>query len=209
MPFFSVIIPAYNSAKYICKALESIQNQSFTDYELIVVCDACLDDTFKIAHDYTDKVYITNFGSAGAARNVGIEHATGEWILFMDDDDWWLHEYVLCLLGKQIEYFDRKNLGAIAFSFIWKGVGYIEPVRSDGSYWPAVWSKVWKKEAIEDCRFSDKWSTSDMDFNAQVYAKWAGSRVIIDWDMPIYYYNFLRKGSISEGDGFKKERIKF
>lgn len=220
-PFFSIIMPVYNAADHMRKGLDSIK-AAIQEYkkiggaaELIIVCDSCTDESVTIAAEYTSHVYEVEYHRDGLSRNKGLEVAeslwmdNNHWIMFMDDDDWWLHEYVLCLLGKQIEYFDRKNLGAIAFSFIWKGVGYIEPVRSDGSYWPAVWSKVWKKEAIEDCRFSDKWSTSDMDFNAQVYAKWAGSRVIIDWDMPIYYYNFLRKGSISEGDGFKKERIKF
>ena len=51
MPFFSVIIPAHNSAEYIRKGLDSIKEQSFTDYELIVVCDACTDKTVHVARD--------------------------------------------------------------------------------------------------------------------------------------------------------------
>ena len=48
MPFFSVIVPAYNSAEYIRKGLDSIKEQAFTDYELIIVCDSCTDNTEEI-----------------------------------------------------------------------------------------------------------------------------------------------------------------
>lgn len=92
---FSIIIPAYNSAGYIRKALDSIQIQSFTDYELIVVCDSCTDDTRAIAEEYGAKVEEVDCHCDGGTRNRGLDIAQGEWILFMDDDDWWLHEYVL------------------------------------------------------------------------------------------------------------------
>ena len=53
---FSIIIPAHNAAEYIRKGLDSIKSQSYKDYELIVVCDACTDNTEAIAREYTDKV---------------------------------------------------------------------------------------------------------------------------------------------------------
>ena len=53
---FSVIIPAYNAADHIKKTLHSVKQQTFTDYELIVVCDSCTDDTAGIALGYADKV---------------------------------------------------------------------------------------------------------------------------------------------------------
>ena len=188
MPFFSVIIPAYNSAKYICKALESVQNQSFTDYELIVVCDACLDDTFKIAHNYTDKVYITNFGSAGAARNVGIEHATGEWILFMDDDDWWLHEYAFQQLYEHLK--DDKNTEVCAFSFIFKTQGYAKCNR-----WDEVWNKAWRRSYINshNYRFPGTLLWDDTKFTSDALP----NAKVDFWDMPLYYYNYMREGSVT------------
>ena len=54
---FSIIIPAFNSASYIKRALDSIKEQTFEDYELIVVCDSCIDNTKEIAEQYADKVY--------------------------------------------------------------------------------------------------------------------------------------------------------
>ena len=93
-PFFSVIIPAHNSEEYIGKGIQSIKDQRFTDYELIIVCDACTDRTEEIARGVADKVIVTDYGLDGMARNAGIEAAEGKYILFMDDDDWFLHEFV-------------------------------------------------------------------------------------------------------------------
>lgn len=183
---FSVIVPAYNSAGFIHKALESIRGQSFTDYELIVVCDSCTDRTAEVARDFGADVYEVDFHRDGLARNVGIDHAKGDWLLFMDDDDWWLHEYVLEELNKYIGIHDED---VMRFSFIWKGIGYT----SCGN-WYAVWNKCWKRSFVGDTRFSDVENWSDVDFHNAVMAK---QPRIYDWDMPFYYYNYMREGSIS------------
>ena len=86
MPFFSVIVPEHNSEKFMRKGLDSIKEQTFTDYELIIVCDACTDNTVNIAKEYTDKVFEIDKKRCGAARNLGLDNAKGQWILFMDDD---------------------------------------------------------------------------------------------------------------------------
>lgn len=218
-PFFSIIVPVYNAAAHMRKGLDSIA-AAIQEYEkiggaaeLIIVCDSCTDVSVAIAKEYTDKVYEVEYHRDGLTRNKGLSVATGDWILFMDDDDWWLHEYVLCELSNHITIYrleEKSHIGGIAFAFIWKGIGYIPPVRTHGEYWPAVWSKAWKKDAISGCRFSDKWSCSDMDFNKEVYKKWRKEDLYFqNWDMPIYYYNCWRKGSITEGDGkLKPEDVK-
>ena len=91
MPKFSVIMPAHNASEYIRKALDSVRMQTFKDYELIVICDACDDDTADIAREYTDKVIEVGFRNPGPTRSAGLDAATGEWELFMDDDDCWIH----------------------------------------------------------------------------------------------------------------------
>ena len=188
-PFFSVIVPAYNSAEYIMKGLSSVRVQSFRDYELIVVCDACRDDTAKIAKMYTDKVIITEHGLDGLARNAGIDAAEGKWILFMDDDDWFLHEFVFQQIAEMVT---ARDMDVLAFSFIWKGRGYTR--QDPGRHFIAVWNKCWRREFIGDTRFSDVPYWSDKDFNRGMYIK--NPRVFY-WDMPMYYYNYLREGSIS------------
>ena len=106
-PMFSVIVPAHNAEQFLDKCLHSVRyqktgNKPFTDYELIVVCDNCTDDTAEIANGYADKVITTQYGLDGLARNAGIDAAEGEWILFLDHDDWWLHEYVMQMLADEI-----------------------------------------------------------------------------------------------------------
>ena len=197
-PFFSVIVPAHNSEEYIGKGIASIKEQSFKDYELIIVCDACTDRTEEIARGVADKVIVTDFGMDGLARNAGIDAAEGDWILFMDDDDWFLHEYVFQMLYEAVS---EATFDMLIFSFIWKGRGYYENPR--GKMNIAVWSKCWRREFIGDTRFPAIPFTSDDPFMQDILKK---NPNCAWWDMPMYYYNYMRTGSQTEkhergGDG--------
>ena len=189
-PFFSVIIPAHNSQEYIRKGLESIRNQRFKDYELIIVCDACTDDTELVAKAYTDKVIVTNYGLDGMARNAGLDAAKGEYILFMDDDDWFLHEFVFEQIHAAMT--STKDIDVLLFSFIWKHRGYC--TQANGERRIACWAKCWRREFIGDTRFPAVPHWSDVDFDNAMFAK---PGKVGTWDMPMYYYNYLREGSIS------------
>jgi len=93
-PLVSVIIPAYNSEKYIRRALESVFSQTYTHYELIVVDDGSSDSTKDIVLEYANKLqyfYQTNAG-ASSARNYGIKSSKGTLIAFLDSDDLWYPE---------------------------------------------------------------------------------------------------------------------
>ena len=192
---FSIIIPAYNSAGHIRKALDSIKSQTFTDYELIVICDSCTDNTEEIAKEYGAITEAVSYHADGLTRNRGLELATGDWVLFMDDDDWWLHEYVLQQLSDKID--QNPDVDIIAFSFIFRHIGYAKPIRKiNGQHWPACWSKCYRRTSINGSRFSDITDGSaDMQFFTQMFYR--GLKVL-DWDMPLYYYNYWRDESISE-----------
>ena len=192
-PRFSIIIPAYNAAEHIHKALDSVKAQSFTDYELIVVCDSCADNTEEIAKSYGAKTYPVDYHNDGLTRNEGIDRASGEWVLFMDDDDWLLHEYVLEQLDEKLRSL-CENVDILCFSFIFKGWKYAKPAGNNGSHWIAVWNKCWRRAAIGDTRFPYIHACSDIYFHQAMFQK--GLRVV-NWDMPMYYYNYLRPGSIS------------
>lgn len=196
---FSIIIPAYNAAGHIRKALDSIKSQSFTDYELIVICDSCMDDTEAIAKEYGAITETVHYHADGLTRNRGLELATGEYVLFMDDDDWWLHEFVLEQLDNEISNHPIADI--ICFAFIFKGAGYARPVRKIGFHWPAAWCKCYKRRKIGDARFSAITDGSaDMQFFNDMFNK---GLVVYDWDMPLYYYNYKRPGSISEHNTYK------
>src|SRR4051812_23345434 len=99
MPFFSVIIPAYNRAQLIGRTLQTALAQEFSDYEIIVVDDGSTDETATISASFGSKVRVMARENAGpgAARNAGIAHATGDYIVFLDSDDlffpWTLSTY--------------------------------------------------------------------------------------------------------------------
>ena len=187
-PFFSVIVPAHNSAEFIRKGLHSIKAQSFKDYELIVVCDRCTDETPEIALGYADKTLIRDYGLDGLARNAGIDAAEGQYILFMDHDDWFLHEFVFHQLA---EHLGKNQCDVLLFSFIWKGRQYASQVKNRVI---ACWAKCWRREWIGDTRFPDRPYWSDVGFDREMFAK-PGVKDV--WDMPIYYYNYMKPGSIS------------
>ena len=92
-PYFSVVMPTYGVDKYIGKAIESIQNQTYSNWELIIVNDCTPDKSAEIATGYAKQdsrievVHHEKNRGLSAARNTGIEHAKGEYIWFMDPDD--------------------------------------------------------------------------------------------------------------------------
>ena len=90
----SVVIPAYNAARYIGRALDSVLAQTYKPDEIIVVDDGSTDDTADIVETYSSQVRLIRRESAGAsvARNSGINAAKSEWIAFLDGDDEWLPE---------------------------------------------------------------------------------------------------------------------
>ena len=95
-PLVSVIIPTYNRAGFVTKAVDSVLCQTFTDYELIVVDDGSTDATKERLEQYADQIiYIyQNNSGVSAARNAGITIARGEWLAFLDSDDEWRSDYL-------------------------------------------------------------------------------------------------------------------
>lgn len=90
----TVVIPAYNSGKYIARAIDSVFTQTHKPDEIIIVDDGSTDNTSDIACKYDPTIKLIQQQNAGAsvARNTGIEAATSEWIAFLDADDEWLPE---------------------------------------------------------------------------------------------------------------------
>lgn len=92
MPVVSIIIPVYNTKQYLSRCLESVLSQSYADYELVLVDDGSSDGCGEICDVYAQKdsrirVYHQENGGVSSARNMGLGHATGEWIYFVDSDD--------------------------------------------------------------------------------------------------------------------------
>lgn len=105
----SIIMPSYNTAKEIEASISSIQNQTYENWELIIVDDCSTDDTDEVVKRITDKriKYMKNEKNSGAAvsRNRALREAKGRWIAFLDSDDLWLPEK----LEKQIKFMEDNN----------------------------------------------------------------------------------------------------
>ena len=101
-PLVSVVIPTYNHAFFLGKALESVINQTFKNWEAIVIDNNSTDDTNKVVNKINDPrvkyLKINNNGVIARSRNLGIKFAKGDWIAFLDSDDWWSKEKLeICL----------------------------------------------------------------------------------------------------------------
>ena len=91
-PFFSIIMPCYNAERYLKDALDSVLAQTFTDWELLLIDDGSKDHSLAIAHECLKNeprahIFSVPNGGVSKARNIGLDHAQGEWIFFMDADD--------------------------------------------------------------------------------------------------------------------------
>lgn len=123
MAFFTVIIPLYNKEKYVENAIKSILNQTFTDFELVIVNDCSTDQSVKIASDYLGpKVRILhhekNSGLA-ATRNTGIKNATSNYITFLDADDLWKPHF-LEKIHHLIQNYSEARIFGTNYEEIWE-----------------------------------------------------------------------------------------
>jgi len=92
---YSIIVPNYNKGEYIEECLNSIFNQTYNNYEVIVIDDGSNDDSLDIIKKFNVNLLETNRLQAGGARNLGLKHATGDYVIFIDSDDYLTSDNVL------------------------------------------------------------------------------------------------------------------
>ncbi|WP_429075463.1 glycosyltransferase family 2 protein [Aeromonas veronii] len=128
VPVFSVVIPLYNKQDFISKCIESVLTQSFSSFEVIVIDDGSQDNSEEIVKKIKDdrvKYFHQTNGGVSAARNKGIEEASGEYIAFLDADDWYEGDFLNVVHKSILEhpdadafttgYFKHKN-GTVTIS---------------------------------------------------------------------------------------------
>jgi glycosyltransferase involved in cell wall biosynthesis len=101
MPKVSIIMPTFNRAWIINRAVESILNQKFKDFELLIVDDGSTDNTLEILKTYTDpriKIYSTKHGGQSKARNFALKKAQGQFIAFLDSDNLWYKNFLAVMI---------------------------------------------------------------------------------------------------------------
>ncbi len=107
MPQISIIVPVYNIEKYFHRCVDSILSQTFTDFELLLINDGSNDNSGAICDEYAAKdarirVFHKENGGVSSARNLGLDNAKGEWITFVDSDDYVKPDYLSNLLAPHI-----------------------------------------------------------------------------------------------------------
>jgi len=121
-PFISVVIPTYNSENFIAKTLETLYSQTYTNYEVIISDDGSTDNTVGVVRSFFFKnpsrkksLLINKHEGPGAARNKGIENASGDWISFLDSDDLWNDNKLERVVGYILE---NENVDLVCHSLI-------------------------------------------------------------------------------------------
>jgi glycosyltransferase involved in cell wall biosynthesis len=128
MPKISIIIPVYNVEKYLAECVDSVLAQTFTDFECILIDDGSLDRSPSICDEYAEKdcrikVIHKKNGGVSSARNAGLDIAQGEWIVFIDSDDWVDERYLECLYGNAVKNDADVSICGVNFfkdGFIWR-----------------------------------------------------------------------------------------
>ncbi|MCL2629481.1 MAG: glycosyltransferase [Alphaproteobacteria bacterium] len=216
VPRVSIIIPNYNNAEYLPDCIESVIAQSYKDIEIIIVDDCSTDDGagMRIIEDAARRdsrikiVKRPENGGVGAARNIGIDAARGEFIAFLDSDDCFFTNTIESMVGAADANHADIVVGRYSFvsdSFSWNPTvasgsvgGYIMMASSDMPKFvrmidfgvaPVVcWGKLFKREVLGDLRFNtDIYPNEDVDFMMRVYSKMAGHiGVLVEFSSVFY-----------------------
>ena len=187
---FSFIIPVFNAGKYIKKCLKSILNQSMDDFEIICIDDSSTDNSLEILKNFSqmdDRIVVhsnkKNKG-AGISRNIGLNYATGEYIAFVDADDWIEKDFCETLynnaktndsdivLFNSIEYnLDDTSRKRIYFPKNEVNENEVFNYNYDKNLilnrFFVIWSKIYKREFIEKIKFNDLRIFEDIPFHVE------------------------------------------
>ena len=198
----SIILTAFNEERYIKKAIESILNQTFTDFELIIVNDGSTDSTLSIINSFDDSritvISHENIGP-GASRNGAMEHVNGEYVMYLDGDDWYREDAI------EIAYREAKKKDT-DFTF-YQMINY-----DDESH--ELYENDWFNlnifdESFEDSVFNmDDFKGSIFDLSVSVCQKIYNTTFLREIDarfpegiffedMPFFYYVLLKAERIS------------
>ena len=184
----SIIIPVYNLEPYIHRLIDSLKEQELKDeIEIIFVLNNCTDNSEQVIRNagLGRILYCTEQG-CGNARNVGFDAAQGEYIWFMDGDDWLLSKTAV---QEAIDTAKGNNVTWIPFA-------------SDNfryQYFSMVWQYILHREFAKDIRFPNYQPCEDDAYMDMVLAKAGKNRynysTLPKVDHPLYFYNYLRQGS--------------
>lgn len=211
---FSIIICVYNLENYVATTIESVLNQDFTDYELIIVNDGSTDNSMEVIKSFKDsRIRVIDNGKnkgLGTSRNVGVSNATGEYILYLDGDDTLYENSTLSKINDvisksnpDIAYFGVKYIGGSNKTYLPNAENSTREARLVCDMHFAVSSKCFRRKFLEenDIKFIAKMYYEDMVYSIKsaIFAK------KLDYgEFPIYNYVRNREGSIMATPNIKR-----
>ena len=172
-PVVSIIVPVYNAEKFLNRCIDSILAQTYTDWELLLIDDGSKDASGRICDEYATKderirVFHKENGGVSSARNLGLDHAQGEWITFVDSDDYIEENFLKSFEGNldadlvvgNAVLINNENRMSIIDVGLSEGL-YPFPSKSISSILSksiirVPWGKLYKKECIGSLRFDIK-----------------------------------------------------
>lgn len=212
-PIVSVVVPIYNVEKYLRKCIESLLNQTLCEIEIILVNDGSTDQCGAICHGYAEmdkriQVIDKNNGGISSARNVGLAAAKGEYVSFVDSDDWIDSEMLETLVNsakaKQADIticgyknvfedgsvISKVQMNETVFNLSQSGVqNYILGPYLTFQHAYSTWNKLYKRELIENNKlkfFEGQNYAEDMFFN--LYAICHAEKIYV---IPHEFYNYM------------------
>ena len=212
-PKISVIVPVYNTAQYLPRCLDSILNQDFEAYEVICLNDGSSDNSIEILREYenkSSKIKVINQANSGVAttRNTALKHAKGEYLAFLDSDDFVRENYLSRLYDAAIDtrsdivicnfyrYYEQINLAKPVLYKFRRGVfdkhEILKGLIPDNLIHSYLWNKLWKREIFENYSTFPNMKFEDFAVMSQLMYKADKIAVIND---ALYYYR-IRKTSI-------------
>lgn len=155
--FFSIIIPNYNNAEWLSKSINSILEQTFTDYEIIIVDDCSTDNSIDIIKQYNNIKFIQCKEKAfnGGSRNLGIKEAQGTYILFLDSDDWFYNKDCFKTIYDIIQNNNNPDCVSLSYNCLIGNNQYFQLLERNTpqdlvqSIFVACWTKCIKRELIQ------------------------------------------------------------
>lgn len=213
----SVIIPVYNVEKYVRKCLESVEKQTYLELEVIVINDGSTDGSYEIIKEYVKKNdnfqcwSIENRG-LGGARNYGVEKAKGEYLFFLDSDDYIAVDCIEKLVGQAQK--DESDIVACGNYDVWENGEIICSYMNKYEKNPtnlynepkilfnrvSAWGKLYRKKMFEGLKFVSRGWYEDMRLIPKLYLR---AKKISYVDEGLVYY-VQRKGSIMNNSSLER-----
>lgn len=180
-PLVSIIIPVYNSENYIGKCIESILAQTYKNYEIILINDGSKDNSLDILKEYekqNGKIKIYNQSNCGVAntRNNGIQYSSGEYIMFIDNDDYISPDYIEIFINEiNKNDYDIVIGGYKRINTKEKILFHNHPINNGWSKYTIIapWAKLYKKETLQkfQAEFLDYGIAEDVYFVLNLYSR--------------------------------------